>query len=151
MIYLFLVALLMQTNNQTNAAPSTQPVPAVPGATVVALAPTMTFLVVPDDLKLSDGTVDVLLHLKGSPQRVFQSLKSSNVSAIAIVVTDGGFSKAYTDRFADPESLQWLLDEAMRIVRQRPDVPDDAKVGRLWISSFSAGYAAVRELRKHDR
>jgi hypothetical protein len=147
MICLILSALLMQPAT----LPSTQPLPDVPGAAVVALSPTMTFLVVPDDLTLNDGRVDMLLHLKGSPQRVHQALKSNGVSAVAIVVTDGGLSKAYTERFADPESLQRLLDEAMGIVRQRPDVPDDAEPGRLWISSFSAGYAAVRELLKHDR
>lgn len=147
MIPMLLLACLMQVATQ----PATPPLPRVEGATVTPLAPSMTVLVVPDGLEPRDGRVDVLVHLKGSPQRVHQALRTNGVSAIAIVVTDGGLSKAYTDRFADPDALQRLLDESLAIVRARDDVPDDVALGRLWISSFSAGYAAVRELLKHDR
>jgi hypothetical protein len=44
-----------------------------------------------------------------------------------------------------------MLEELISVARQRDDIPDDAKLGRLTIASFSAGYAAVRELLKHDR
>lgn len=146
MIPVFWVCLM-----QAATSPASQPLPQVEGATVTPLSASMTFLVVPNDLGSRDGHVDVLVHLKGSPQRVQQALRAAGVSAISIVVTDGGLSKAYTDRFADPAALQRLLDESLVIVRARDDVPDDAALGRLWISSFSAGYAAVRELLKHDQ
>lgn len=105
-------------------------------------------LVLPERVVVRDGKVDLLLHLKGSPGNVSRSLDAAGVSAVAIVVTDQGMSRAYSEPFSNPQLLSDMLDESLKIVRARDDVPDDVVWGRFCISSFSAGYGAVRELLK---
>lgn len=99
----------------------------------------------------SNGTLDVHLHLKGSATAVPEGVWAVDPGSLVITVTEGGFSQAYSKPFSDPELLDRMLQELINVARQRDDIPDDAKLGRLTIASFSAGYAAVRELLKHDR
>ncbi len=98
-----------------------------------------------------DGTLDVHVHLKGSATAVPAGVWAVDPGTLVITVTEGGFSQAYAKPFSDPELLTRMLDELLNVARQRSDIPDNATVGRLTIASFSAGYAAVRELLKHDR
>jgi hypothetical protein len=44
--------------------------------------------------------------------------------------------------------FQTLLDEALAKVRQQPDFSDSIQWDKLGVSSFSAGYGAVREILK---
>jgi hypothetical protein len=41
-----------------------------------------------------------------------------------------------------------MLKEALQALRSEPDFPDDAQLSRIAISSFSAGFGAVREILK---
>jgi hypothetical protein len=107
-------------------------------------------LVIPRDARPVDGKVDLFVQLKGSPARVHSAMRENRINAIAIVVTDQGLSRAYSGPFSDPELLQKMIDESFEHLRQRSGFADVAP-GRLSIGSFSAGYAAVRELLKHDR
>jgi hypothetical protein len=107
-------------------------------------------LFVPHEVRIERGTVDVHVHLKGSPGPVVEAVQAVSPGTIVIIVTEPGLSKAYSGPFSDPVLLQRMLDESLQQVRRRDDVPDDARLGRLTIASFSAGYGAVRELLKHD-
>ena len=107
-------------------------------------------LVIPHDACPLDGKIDVFVQLKGSPARVHGAMRENRINAIAIVVTDPGLSRAYSGPFSDPELLQKMIDESFERLRQR-DGFANASPGRLSIGSFSAGYAAVRELLRHDR
>lgn len=108
-------------------------------------------MMLPPSFDVADGKVDVFLMLKGSPSRVADALQANGKSIPAIVVTDPGFSVVYREAFADPMALQRMLDELTTAVRARDDVADDVELDRVYIASFSAGYAAVRELLKHPQ
>lgn len=108
-------------------------------------------LILPPAVNVVDGKVDVFLMLKGSPSRVADALRDNGKMIPAIVVTDPGFSVVYREAFADPMALQRMLDELLTALRAREDVADDVELDRIYIASFSAGYAAVRELLKHPQ
>jgi hypothetical protein len=108
-------------------------------------------MMLPPTLDVANGKVDVFLMLKGSPARVAEALKANGRSIPAIVVTDPGFSVVYREAFADPMALQRMLDELTTAIRAREDVADDVELDRVYVASFSAGYAAVRELLKHPQ
>jgi hypothetical protein len=155
MSHLILLALLALQSPATlpATAPATRPatLPVIEGAAVLQMNTSAKHvLVIPDDLDVAAGTFDVLVQLKGSPQRVNAALRDNKLSAVAIVVTEGGLSKAYSDPFSDPELLQRMLDEATAAVRKKLG-REDLKPGKLCLGSFSAGFGAVRELLKHDR
>jgi hypothetical protein len=109
------------------------------------------FVLIPHGLVAIDGKLDMFVQLKGSPEGVDRAMRRAGVSAVAIIVTDQGLSRAYSGPFSDPELLQRMIDEALELCRRQDRIPADAEVGRLCIGSFSAGYAAVRELLKHDK
>jgi hypothetical protein len=108
-------------------------------------------LLLPDRVRVgAGGTVDVHVHLKGSPESVASAVEAVDPGTLVIVVSEPGLSKAYAGPFSDPRLLRRMIDESLAIAGRRAEVPDQVRTGRLTIASFSAGYAAVRELLKHD-
>jgi len=63
-------------------------------------------------------------------------------------VTISGFFRAYSTPFSNASLFQSLLDEALTKVRQQTDISDTLQWDKLGVSSFSAGYGAVREILK---
>lgn len=63
-------------------------------------------------------------------------------------VTYSGLSSAYQTPFSDPALFGNILNDALTKLRAEPDFPDNTTWGNEAISSFSAGYAAVREILK---
>jgi hypothetical protein len=150
MLCLVLLVAVQVAAAEATTRPAT--VPAIADADVVPLATAATHVaVIPHDLVTRDGRVDVFVQLKGSPQRAHAAMKDAGVSAIVIVVTDPGLSRAYAAPFADPGLLQRMIDQALDAARQRGRIPPRTQLGSLCLGSFSAGYAAVRELLKHER
>lgn len=101
-------------------------------------------VLVPTEPAAVDGRVDVVVHLKGSPELVAREIAAAGMRPVVIVVSDPGFSSSYARRYADPQTL------ADQIAAALAELPGDVEEGRLVIVSFSAGYGAVRELLKHD-
>jgi hypothetical protein len=64
---------------------------------------------------------------------------------VLVNITLPGLSKIYADHFADPQVFVGLLhDIEAALRRESPDTP--WQVGRLTVSSFSAGFGGVRQL-----
>ena len=62
-----------------------------------------------------------------------------------------GLSSVYRKPFsANRQLFQELLDEALAELRSQPDLADSAGWGTVAVSSFSAGFAAIREILKSD-
>ena len=59
-----------------------------------------------------------------------------------------GLSSAYTTPFSDNTLFQQIENEALAKVRAQSDIPDTLTWDKLGVSSFSAGYGAVREILK---
>ncbi|MEM6314305.1 MAG: hypothetical protein AAF743_09475 [Planctomycetota bacterium] len=96
----------------------------------------------------SDGTLDVLLHLKGPAELVVDAVVTTDRRPMVVVISDPGLSSVYARRFDNPADTDALLAAAFDVFEtQHGKRPAE---GRLLISSFSAGYGGVRELLEHD-
>jgi hypothetical protein len=91
---------------------------------------------------------DILVHFHGDPQTFWNNAKYANLNTIIVTVNYSGLSSAYSTPFSNASLFQTLLDEARTKVRQQPDFADTLVWDRVGVSSFSAGYGAVREILK---
>lgn len=104
-------------------------------------------LFVPEDFAPGpSGRVDVLLHLHGATSVVEPALVEAGWPATVLVTFNRkGLSRVYTEPFSERTLLPRLL-EATRKSLKEMRVADDPKIGRLRLSSFSAGFGGVRAM-----
>jgi hypothetical protein len=94
-----------------------------------------------------DGAVDLLIHFHGDPQTVWNNAAQAKLNAVIVTANYNGLSGVFSKPFSDPKLFQALLDDALAKLREQPDF-DDAHWDRIVVTSFSAGYGAVREILK---
>ena len=124
------------------------PLPTAKGREIV-LATKGAKLFVPDTYQpREDGKVDLLVHFHGHPPVVRDNAAFARLNAVIVTVNYNGLSKAYSTPFSDAELFGQLLDEVLATLRQQPEFADDVQLDQLALSSFSAGYGAVREILK---
>jgi hypothetical protein len=99
----------------------------------------------PSNSATAKSEIPVWLHLHGAPGVMETNFASIGAPGILVNVTLPGLSKVYADHFADPQVFPQLLREAEAILRSR-DPARPRRLGRLTISSFSAGFGGVRQL-----
>ncbi len=104
-------------------------------------------LFIPEGFRPRDGSVDVLLHLHGAPSVIEPALSDSGWPGVLVEFNRKGLSSVYTKPFADRTLFPRLLDNVLKEFRGR-GLSDDPKLGRVAVSSFSAGFGGVRELLK---
>ena len=119
-----------------------------PSGRRVALEGLGATLFVPDGYKTnSSGDVDILLHLHGSPAVIEPAIKESGLNSVLIAFNRKGLSKVYAEPFSDPALFKRLLDSAISALESQKIV-ENPKLGRVVISSFSAGFGGVRAMLK---
>jgi hypothetical protein len=91
---------------------------------------------------------DVLVHFHGDPQVVWNNAKYANLNTIVLTVNYSGLSSAYSTPFSNSALFQSILSEALTTVRAQNDISDALLWDKVGVSSFSAGYGAVREILK---
>ena len=107
-------------------------------------------LFIPDSYRQRPGKLaDVLIHFHGHPQTVWDNSDLAGLNAILVTVNYRGRSGAYSKPFSDKALFQSLLDQSLAKVRLEGDFPDALKWDRVCVSSFSAGYGAIREILKN--
>ena len=105
-------------------------------------------LFVPDGFKPAPGTaVDVLLHLHGTETVVEPAFVQAHWPGVLITFNRKGLSKAYAEPFSDKTLFPELLRKAIATLKEKK-LADDPTLGRVVVSSFSAGFGGVRELLK---
>jgi hypothetical protein len=93
----------------------------------------------------------MLVHFHGDPQTVWNNAAYATLDAVVVTVNLGAVSSAYQDPYAaDTTLFATLLDEARTTLRNQPDFADNLNFDKLAVSSFSAGYGAVREVLKNS-
>jgi hypothetical protein len=102
-------------------------------------------LILPEGYKPERGVVNLVVHLHGAEAAVEQALDESGWRVAAIVFNRKGLSSVYAGPFADPKLFPALLDRALASIRAE-GLADEPKLGRVAVSSFSAGFGGVREL-----
>ena len=103
-------------------------------------------LFIPTGYAPRGDTVDLLVHFHGDPQTVWNNAAYAELNAPIVTVNYSGLSSAYSTPFADTTLFQQLLDDALATLAAQPDFAADTAWGDLAVSSFSAGYGAVRRV-----
>jgi rhamnogalacturonan endolyase len=93
------------------------------------------------------GVVDVVLHLHGATSVLEPALVDAHWPAVLIAFNRKGLSRVYTEPFSDPKLFPRLLDAARSTLKDL-HIADDPKIGRVVVSSFSAGFGGVRAMLK---
>jgi hypothetical protein len=131
------------------AAPAAAQLPVATGRQI-GMSNAAWKIFIPSTYQQRSGNVaDLLVHFHGDPQTVWNNAKYAHLNTVIVTVNYSGLSSAYSTPFSNAALFQTLLDEALAKVRQEPDFPDTLQWDKLGVSSFSAGYGAVREILKN--
>lgn len=137
-----LLALLLLANSAAAQLP-------VATGRQITLSNSAWKLFIPDTYQHRPGDVaDVLVHFHGDPQTVWNNSRYADLNTIVVTVNYSGLSSAYSGPFSNTSLFQTLMDEALTKVRLERDFSDSLEWDQLGVSSFSAGYGAVREILK---
>ncbi|MBU0617888.1 MAG: hypothetical protein KKI02_09240 [Planctomycetes bacterium] len=101
---------------------------------------------VPGCLPRGAESVDVVVHFHGAPQVVEREFTAAGLRAVLVTVNYRGLSSAYEKPFSDPKLFRTVLDETLAELKARELVSQDANWRHVCVSSFSAGFGAVRAL-----
>jgi hypothetical protein len=99
----------------------------------------------PKSIALHDGRFDLVIHFHGKHETAIGAIDESGLSAALVSVNLGVGSDVYQEAYAQPDSLDRVIAFAEDSLADSGRLPD-ARVGRVAISAFSAGYGAAREL-----
>lgn len=103
---------------------------------------------VPAELPADAKRVDLVVHFHGGAATVEREFVAAGLQAVLVTVSIPGLSSAYERPFSDPALFGAILDNTLAELRQRGRVPATAAWGRVCVSSFSAGFGAVRAILK---
>jgi hypothetical protein len=101
-------------------------------------------LAIPSTFSSTDGTYDLVLHFHGESRLVEESFTHAGLNAVVGVVNLGVGSGGYEEQFGVPWGLPTILAQTQEALEKRG--LRGAKLRRLALSAFSAGYAAVRRI-----
>jgi hypothetical protein len=115
------------------------------------LSDTAWKVVIPDTYKpRASAVADVLVHFHGDTTTYVGQVKSAKLNTIVLTCNYGAASSAYqTPLTTNPSVYANMLTEALAKVQQQADFADNLQWDKLTVSSFSAGYGAVREILKN--
>lgn len=95
---------------------------------------------------LAEEQPDLIVHFHGAPSVVEREFTAAGVRAILVIINYNGLSRKYAVPFEDPKLFRRVMDESLAAAREKNLVATDASWRRVCVSSFSAGFGAVREL-----
>ena len=128
-------------------ARAAEPLPDATGREVALSRPEWVLFIPEDYSARPDGKVDLLVHFHGWPPVVRNNLAHARLNAVLVTVNYNGLSSVYRIPFSESTLFQTLLDNALEKLREEEGF-SDASWDKIALSSFSAGYGAVREILK---
>lgn len=123
-------------------------IPTVEGEAVTLPTDVGHVLFLPKTLDIRCGHVDLLIHFHGDPATVRNNAGYAGVEAAVLTVNYPGLSSAYRKPFENAAFFAEVSEAARAVLRDRYPAAPPIALGRIGVSSFSAGYGAVRELLK---
>ncbi len=97
---------------------------------------------VPTFFEVKHGTYDLVVHFHGLPFLQEANVEQAHLNAIVVSVNLGISSGVYGERFRGPRAFDSLLEDVEHQVEKSGRAPG-AHLGRLALSAWSAGFAAV--------
>jgi hypothetical protein len=120
-----------------------------PSAHCVPLSHQGAQLWIPDNYHWrTDRRVDLLVHFHGDPATVCDNARRAGLNVVILTVNYRGLSSAYVGPFRDPQTFAALLAEALASLHHHDSRFEQQQWDRIAVSSFSAGYGAIREILK---
>jgi len=104
-------------------------------------------LFVPEGYRPEGNRFDVILHLHGAATAVEPAVVTIGAPAVLVEFNRRGLSSVYAKPFNDPALFPRLLEDTRQALKTA-GLADDPRLGRVVVSSFSAGFGGVRELLK---
>lgn len=102
-------------------------------------------VLIPADCLPWDGPYDVIVHFHGIHTALEPALVESGVAAVMVITNDGIGAGAYAQKYQFERSLPWLLEGVEKVMQERCPMPG-RRVGRVALSAWSAGFAAVQKI-----
>jgi hypothetical protein len=106
-------------------------------------------LYIPKTFRTDDGGFDLLLHFHGNTRLVEESANEAGLNALVHVSNLGVESDAYERHFAVPDAFSRLLESIEKKAAELGVA--NARVERVAISSWSAGYGAVYRILQPEQ
>jgi hypothetical protein len=103
-------------------------------------------LYIPAELAVRDGAFDLLVHFHGVAKNQEANIEEARLPAAVVTVNLGAQSDPYARAFAAPGAFDRVVDFAEKEVRAAR--PPATRAGRIALSGWSAGGAAVRSVIK---
>jgi hypothetical protein len=105
------------------------------------------YLALTPDFAAPDGIYDVVVHFHGNTELVEQSLAYAHIGAVFVPQNLGVSSGPYEARFSPPGALPELLYRVQAAMEKRGLA--HARLGRVALIAWSAGYGAVLRILEH--
>jgi hypothetical protein len=102
-------------------------------------------LLVPADCLPWNPSYDLIIHFHGVYTALEPALAQSGLAAVMVITEDGVGARAYSQKYQFEGSLRWLLHGVETFMRERCPMPG-RRIGRVTLSAWSAGYAAVQQI-----
>lgn len=98
-------------------------------------------LYIPSTFESKDGDYDLYIHFHGAPRVVLENAEIARLNAVVVVMNHGVGSAVYAEAYRDRHVYRALLERIDEAIKARGLA--GAKVRRVAIGSWSAGFAAV--------
>lgn len=92
---------------------------------------------------------DLLVHFHGEPHTVARNFMASGLPGVVLIINYPGLSATYAAPFRGTTLFGQVWADALSRLKAEGILAANARWGRLRVSSFSAGYGAVREILKN--
>jgi hypothetical protein len=130
------------------ATSATAQVPTVAGRSFNLSRTGHTLFIPSSYIHRPQDATDILVHFHGDPATYRNNVGYAKLNAVSLTVNLGQGSTAYATPYTDTALFGNVLTEARNVLRGLPDFSDTLNFDKLAVTSFSAGYGAVREILK---
>jgi hypothetical protein len=105
-------------------------------------------VLIPADCLGESDSYDVVIHFHGIHTALEPAMVHSGLHAVMLILDDGIGASVYSQNYQFEWSLEWLLRRVNRVVERYCPMPG-RHVGRVALSAWSAGYAAIWRILSH--
>jgi hypothetical protein len=102
------------------------------------------WFVFPRGCEALDERRDVVIHFHGAHTTTIPRFMASGLNAVLVIINKGIGSGAYSDALALPSNVDELLDRIQKVMADQCGLAS-ARISRLGLSSWSAGYGGVEQ------
>jgi hypothetical protein len=143
-----LILLAAGASTAMNAPRAAAQLPTATGRQIAMSDPNWELFIPGTYQHRAGAATDLLVHFKGDPQVVWNNAAYADLNSVIVTINYDGLSNTYATPFLNTSRFQSILDEALAKLQQQPDFADTNAWNKVGVSSFSAGYGAVREILK---